>query len=606
MKIFNRMYRINTISSFAILILMTYLFAVNASHKFWTHDDKIIEWDVKSYYAYLPAAFIQNDLTFEFLNEKENKSLWKYYWPVKLENGKYLNITSIGMSYIYLPAFIIANNLAEPLGYEPNGYSRPYKFAIVLLAYIYLFIGLFYLRKVLLMYFKDLTVAITLTAITIGTNLFYYATYEAGMTHIYNFTLIVILIYHIIKYYESPSFKSIIILGLLSSLITLIRPTNILVLLFFVFWNISSVDQIKQRLIFFWKIREQIFFMIFMFIIPWIPQFVYWKMQTGHFLFFSYGAKNGKFFFDNPQIFNFLFSYWKGWYVYTPIMFIATIGLIYMLFKDIKKGLILSLYLSGTIYVLSSWWSWWFGGGFGQRSMVDIIGIMAIPLAFLIEKVNTKPFLRIGFLIVIASLIWFNIFQKNQFLDRALHFWSMSKEMYWEQFLEPKPTKKYLSMIKIPDYDAAHYGFYRLIPRSTLEFREKYKDRSKIKVKPEVYLSFWVNQIENNKIDSFILKYPEIRDLKDNNDKAVFLYKQINKGLSKAEIISFFKREIKKYYMNNITKKHQKTGIPIDSIIQTDAIWYYENRCLDENQLLDILLTPKFVDEYLSKEVNFK
>jgi len=450
-----------------ILIIGLYFIKVIKSQDSWIYDNRIIEWDVKSYYAYLPAAFIYNDLSFEFVYKNENSDFLKNeIWPLRIkETNKLIIKTTMGMSYLYLPAFIIAHNIAKPLGYKANGYSKPYDFAILFQTLFVLLLGLFYLKKLLsLLNISELPILITLIAVSVGTNIYYYTIFEAGMTHVYNFTLITIFIYNTIKWWQNKKLKNLIFLGLLGGVITLIRPTNIIIYFLFAFWGINSMSDLKTRFLYFIKKYYIIPTLITLYIIPWIPQMIFWKIQTGHLLYFSYGESNEHFFFNNPQIFNILFSYWKGWYVYTPTMFIATIGLI-TLFKQNKGiAIIIAIYLAIMIYILSSWWSWWFGGGYGNRAFIDFYGIMSIPLATLIMYFIKKKYANIILLGIISVFIWYNTFQVEQYLTGALHYWSMSKEMYWEQFLKKERTEHYKEIIMIPDNDAAMNGVFRLVP----------------------------------------------------------------------------------------------------------------------------------------------
>ena len=53
------------------LLLVSMLYSV-FSLKRWSMAEtnaKIINWDVTSYYSYLPAAFIYHDITFEFISK---------------------------------------------------------------------------------------------------------------------------------------------------------------------------------------------------------------------------------------------------------------------------------------------------------------------------------------------------------------------------------------------------------------------------------------------------------------------------------------------------------------------------------------------------------
>lgn len=491
--------------SILLIILIGFIFIgrVTVQHK-WPYTSKIIEWDVKSYYAYLPATFIYNDLTFEFIyNDKNSESLRNDIWPIRVDKtGKLIIKTSMGMSYIYLPAFFVAHISAKALGYDATGYSKPYDISIIYLAIIYLLLGLIYLRKLLaFLKFNELSILITLIAVSVGTNLTYYTIYESGMTHVFNFTLITIFTYNTVLWWKKKQIKNLIFIGLLGGLITLIRPTNILIYLIFVFWSISSLVGIKERLIYFFKNIKIPILLVLLYLVSWIPQLIFWKIQTGHFLYFSYGDGVERFFFSNPQIFNILFSYWKGWYIYTPVMLVATLGLITLFKKNKGQSILILLYLSIIIYVLSSWWAWWFGGGYGNRAFIDFYGIMAIPLASIIMYFLKQKFAKVPFFILFFTLIWYNNFQITQYRTGALHYYSMTKEMYWEQFMIKNRTDHFREIVMIPDYKAAHHGVFRLIP----------EDNNKKKIEPAKY---GILDLKDNKIKTLSEKdYFENSDL---------------------------------------------------------------------------------------------
>ena len=63
---------------------------------------------------------------------------------------------------------------------------------------------------------------------------------------------------------------------------------------------------------------------IFM-ILPLIPQMVYWKLHTGNLLFYTYGEE--KFFWNDPKVLEGLFSFRKGWLVYSPLMLLSLTGI---------------------------------------------------------------------------------------------------------------------------------------------------------------------------------------------------------------------------------------------------------------------------------------
>ncbi len=449
----------NSYSIIVIFIVTVAVVLVNFSHHKWQKEN-IIESDVKSYYAYLPAAFIYNDLTLEYTNS--DSRLYNKTWPVSLPNGNKLIVTSYGMSVMYAPFFLMAHAYASLSDvYEADGYTMPYELAVNFSSVVFMILGLFYLRKLLLRYFHDWITSLVILLIGVGTNLAFFTTYKAAMPHSFSFALITIFVYYVIQWYESPSRKMTFLIGFLFGLIVLVRTTNILVLIFLILWDVKTWQEFKERILFFIKRFDYVLIMLAMFLLVWMPQFAYWKMVADKWIFYSYGAKEASFYWSNPQIWNILFSYKKGWFVYTPIMFFAFIGIFFLPYRFRQEFWAILIFTLANIYVQSSWWSWWFGGGFSIRVFIDSYGIMAIPLATLIKTSSEKTIPKFAFPALLLVLMWYNTFQIRQFHNNAIHWWWNTKEAYWENFLKLKPHGRYFDYVRLPDYYLArHEGEY--------------------------------------------------------------------------------------------------------------------------------------------------
>lgn len=420
----------------------------------------VIKWDVISYYAYLPATFIYGDVTLGFLDDKEFVNDNKF-WFIELENGNRLIQTSMGLSVLYSPFFFMAHALAPLFGEATDGYSSIYQLFLVLSSLFYVMIGLFFLKRILLKYYTQLATAVTLLLVGLGTNLYFYTVHEGPMSHAYNFTLITILLYLVIRWYENPAFGRTALLGLVFGLIVLVRPSNIIAGTLILFWGVSSLQSLRERFMLLLNKAPLLLLMVLCFLIPWLPQFFYWKSVTGSYLFNSYGPSGSSFYFGSPHIFDVLFSYRKGWFLYTPVMLVATAGLLFMGRKCKDGQWTISLYLILQAYLIASWWSWWNGGSFGLRSFVDVYGIMALPLAALVDRV-----LKMRRPVAIASgafflfLLYMNLFQTHQYTRGFIHHTGMTKEAYWLNFLSFKPDGSSWQMLSIPDPQLARLGIY--------------------------------------------------------------------------------------------------------------------------------------------------
>ncbi len=449
-------------SKLAIIIILTVIIWRNFNLSDWNRPNKVILWDVVSYYSYLPATFIHHDIELDFLDK--GKEYHKgIYWPKKTPNGNRIIMTSMGMSFMYMPFFLLAHGYTLITSPEnAYGFSSTYKFFLVMSSVFYLATGLIFLRKVLKRYFNDQVVSIVLLTTTLATNLYCYTTTEPTMSHAYSFSLISIFLYLVIKWYQGPKLLIAALLGLVGGLIVLIRPTNILIITVYLFWGVTDYRSFKNRIFFLWKKKYAVFITIFVAFLIWLPQLSYWKHITDQWFYYSYGSDE-RFFFNNPRIIKVLFSYRKGWFVYTPLMFVSICGL-FLLRKYVKGAFIpVFIFVVLNIYVISSWWSWWYGGSFGLRAFIDSYAIMAIPLgAITTYFLSQKKFIRIGYLVFLFLFLSLNIFNTMQYRYGSIHWDSMSKEAYWKSFLKLKQPENFEWYLEPLDYNAARKGKYKL------------------------------------------------------------------------------------------------------------------------------------------------
>jgi hypothetical protein len=440
-----------------LLIFISTYTIFNLKH--WNKENRVIAWDVVSYYGYLPAAFIYDDVTLT----NPNKKIEQYqhtFWYHETEEGKKVFKTSMGMAMLYAPFFFASHLYTLATDGIASGFSPPYKFAICISSLFYFLIGLIFLRKLLRRYFSSNVVAITLLLIGLGTNLYYYVVISVGYPHNYLFSLLAVAAYFILKWYDKPTLKTSLVIGLLFGLMVLVRPTMIFVILFALLFNLNSIKLLKERVVFFKTHILQILTIIIFAFIVWIPQFIYWKMASGNYLFYSYTEEG--FFFNDPQIFNALFGFRKGWLLYTPIMFFALFGLGWMIKNKEKIALSLILTVVTYFYVATCWWDWWFGGSFGYRTMIDMFPLLAFGLAYFIQKIITySKGYKISFLTVLFLLLGFNLFQTRQAHEGLLHHDSMTKTAYFKILfkLQSQITKEEVEpFLKIPDYEEAKKG----------------------------------------------------------------------------------------------------------------------------------------------------
>lgn len=441
-----------------LTVLIIFLFSVLSFKNWVAWSEHPFTNDVDQYYSYLVAQFIHHDLGFHFQHT---------YWLVETPIGEHVPKVTMGLSYLYLPFFVIANNIAFAFDYEGLGYSAPYAWCIHLGSIFYVVWGLWYQRKILILFFNEWITSLVILLILFGTNLFFYTFKESEMAHSYLFFLFSAFLYHTIKWHSTNKNKYLYYLSFVAGLITIIRPTEGLVLLFPLLYNVTSFTALKQNLSKLFSLKWKLIFVVVLFMLPIIPQMIYWKIYTGQLLFFSYGSSEG-FFFGDPKFYSVLFGWRKGWFVYTPLMIFSIIGLI-MMYKKWKGFFVpLAIYLLVNIYLICSWWDWGFGGAFGMRALVQTYAFLTIPLAFFLKWLFSvsKAWLKISLSTVCFALFGFfianNLFQTWLLKNSLMHWDSMTKEAYFYTFLRKNYTNEdrvYLeTLFKNPNYEEMRKG----------------------------------------------------------------------------------------------------------------------------------------------------
>ena len=452
--IFNFIKKINPARFTNWLIIFIIIYSMfNVSY--WKDEKKVITGDVIFYYAYLPSFFIYKDIALDFTNNynKDNKYI---IWGRETPTGKKVIKMTMGLSILWAPFFFMGHIAAGILNYDTGGYSAPYIFTLLMSCVFYLGIGLHFLRKILQKYFSKIVTAITIAIIVFGTNLFFYSSFRATVTHAYSFSLIVVFLYLMIKWFKCKSIKNTILLGLILGLITLIRPSNIIVIIFLLLWNVKSGKELIERINYFIKHYYLILIMITAFIIVLTPQLLYWKYVTGHYFYYSY--RDEGFFFANPQLLRGLFGYRNGWLLYSPVMIFSLIGIVFLYRKHKEFFYPTIFFVILNIYIILSWWCWWYVG-FGNRAFIDSYAILAFPLAtFLSWSFKQKRLVRNSLFVFVLLFSLLNVYHTIKYYYQTIHYDSMTKEAYWHSFGKIRPSSDFWPLLRRPDYKKAMKG----------------------------------------------------------------------------------------------------------------------------------------------------
>lgn len=368
-----------------------------------------LSWDVSGYYMYLPAAFIYHDLkTCSFRD-----SILHRYQPtpdfqqaVRHEgSGHFVMKYSCGQALVMLPMFFTGHTWALLSdAYPADGFSFPYQLCIGWGMLLFACCGLFFLRKILLNYFNDSSVAWTLLLVVLGTNYLNYTTVDQAMTHNALFTLYTLVIWASIRFYQKQHWRTAFLLGFLCGLLTLIRPTEIIAVLIPLLWGIDSIKQVKERVRLFISSWRMIFVFALAFVIMVSIQILYWKWVSGEWVVYSYGEQG--FYWLRPHITEYLFSFRCGWLLYAPLMGIPFFLIWVYAFKGPQR-IPVTLLTVLAFYLVTAWDVWDYGGTAG-RAMVQYYTLLAFPLCWLVECGLRHPISKTILSLFTALFIYFN------------------------------------------------------------------------------------------------------------------------------------------------------------------------------------------------------
>ena len=397
--------------AFAIMILVRWNGNSGENYR------NIIRSDGYGYYDYFPMLFGKNPI-----NEQKANGVYLLQTP----DGKVVNKYFVGTALLQSPFVLTVATTKYLLGSKIDFHSEIFQKTVSIASLFYLIFGLIALSNLMRLFdIKKHIIEFSIFAMFFGTNLLYYSILDPSMSHVYSFAMISGFLLFAKKLSLDFTPKNLLFSSLFISLVVLIRPVNILIVLIFPFIS-GSIINFKELILKNLKILPYSIIAIVIFLVTLSVQLFVWKAQTGNFIVWSYA--NEGFYFLHPAIFDFLFSFRKGLFIYTPFILVSLIVFLIANRKNIMKLILSFGFLSILIYVLSSWWNWYYGDSFGSRVFIDYLPVISLLLAIGLK--NSKLILQRVAVIVISLLIVLNIAQSYQYHYNIMSHFDMNGEKY--------------------------------------------------------------------------------------------------------------------------------------------------------------------------------
>ncbi len=330
--------------------------------------------DTEGYYMYLPAMFLNNGFENLFIN---TPAAFKNYGNSNLIFTKY----TCGVAILQSPFFIVTDTIYNLSGNDKEcGYAYGYFLSVIAAGCFYLTVGIWLLGKLLAKRFGYWAAGAAIVCTFFGTNLYFYSISQPGMSHIYSFFLFAALVYFTPRLYYNTSAFYWILSGIVMGMIVLIRPINCIIVLYPLLYGVVTWQTFNERVRHLYYRLPYILPAAIAGLLVFVPQLLYWKYISGHFVLYSYNTETFEH-WANPKILKVLFDVQNGWLLYSPMMVLALAGIILLYRQKTVDWPAIALALCIATYLFASWWAWWFGGAFGHRCYVEYYAILVIPFA---------------------------------------------------------------------------------------------------------------------------------------------------------------------------------------------------------------------------------
>jgi hypothetical protein len=379
---------------------------------------RMIVSDGWGYYLPLPAIFVYGDPHLAFLNRsflpievlqyRFDDGTWQGLSP---HGTGYLDKYALGPAVLQFPFFLIALLVSRFFYVAVNGFEPAFQIANTLSGAFYFGVGSFLIYRACRLRYNASISGLALSVVILASNVVQYASVEASFSHVYGYCLVAGLVYLTLSQTESdkpPSLSRFVLFGLLIGSAVMVRPTNaVYSLLFVIFARGTPLRRLVAGGV----------CAFFASAVAASPQMIWWYVTAEQPIYYSYRGEG--FHFASPELRNYLFSIRKGVFFWHPLYLLMIFALLASLPRRPLEAGISMLIVLVALYVGASWGDYTFGDSFGSRQSIELLPLLAVPLAGAIALV-LKSGWRWASTAVVTLLIVVNVIQFWGYTERRL------------------------------------------------------------------------------------------------------------------------------------------------------------------------------------------
>lgn len=390
--------------------------------------------DEIEYFSYLRSAVFDQDLEFgneyQHFYDRDPQGLVGFSQTFLIlreaRTGRHINFAPLGSALLWSPFYLLAHSgvlVARGLGadVEADGFSRPYVAAACYASALYGFAGLLLLHGLLLRHgkFPEPAASWTVAALWLGSPVVYYMTVAPGFAHATSLFTVALVLWLWFGARETDRALDWALVGFAGGLAGLVREQDMF------FLAVPAADLAWGAL----RGRDRGTVALRLALVgaaaaaAFAPQLLAYHAING-----GWGPSKlvaRKMSWSSPHGLEVLFDPAHGLFLWTPLLLLATAGLVLALSRrgeagPLALGLLVQVWINGSVE------SWTQAGAFGSRRFVSATPLFAWGLAALLVPALSRLGRTVSALLL-SLFVWWNVSLMVQFglklMDRQRLEW---------------------------------------------------------------------------------------------------------------------------------------------------------------------------------------
>ena len=357
----------------------------------WVRGDGI------GYYAYVRSLLVEHRLDFQNDWRAGNTSftMGRVLPDGTIRQHQYTrtgqldNHFAVGASILWapfeIPVHVVASSLRKlGMPVRADGFSRPYLMAMALATAIYGFLGLYFSFRFAAHYVEERWALLATIAIWFASSLPVYMYFNPSWSHAHSAFIVALFLWYWQRTGPDRTLPQWLILGLISGVLLDVYYVNIAVLLVALMeslWGYWQAWRAPKRD---WHRLQRLFGANLLYsaatVFAFLPTLVTRKIIYGHPFDFGYHEVNG-WALNSPHFFNALFSADHGCLAWTPVLFLALVGLFLLLRLNRTVAIYLIVVFAAFSYIIGGDPNWAGISSFGNRFFISLTPLFVIGLA---------------------------------------------------------------------------------------------------------------------------------------------------------------------------------------------------------------------------------